>query len=142
MIGEEPMSTTDILQLVDRLAQEDGREWRRAGSTVFVKIGDTERLQRIDIERRGAMFVFRSVVVDDFFVRKNHRHWRRLAYRVWRKNAVKELVAFAFDKKDQLVGVIEQPATSLDSAELVLYIETLAKECDRFEYVLTGEDVE
>jgi hypothetical protein len=38
--------------------------------------------------------------------------------------------------------VTEVPASTLDRDELDLYIETLAKECDRFEYALTGEDAE
>ena len=33
-------------------------------------------------------------------------------------------------------------AATLDREELQMYVETLAKECDRFEYALTGEDVE
>ena len=38
--------------------------------------------------------------------------------------------------------MIEVPTATLDREELQLYVETLAKECDRFEYALTGEDVE
>lgn len=30
----------------------------------------------------------------------------------------------------------------MDREELQMYVETLAKECDRFEYALTSEDVE
>jgi hypothetical protein len=37
--------------------------------------------------------------------------------------------------------VIRQPIDTTDDEELVLYINTLAAECDRFEYVVTGEDV-
>ncbi len=59
---------------------------------------------------------------------------RGLAYRIWRKNAEKELVTFAFEKRNCLVGVIEQPIATLDREDLRLYIESLAQECDRFEY--------
>ena len=58
------------------------------------------------------------------------------------KNDMKDLVSFAFDDKNNLVGIIKQPALTLDHDELKLYIETFARECDRFEYILTGEDVE
>ena len=34
------------------------------------------------------------------------------------------------------------PAATCDHEDVHLYIETLAKECDRFEYVLTGGDKE
>ena len=75
------------------------------------------------------------------YVTRNHAHWRRLAYRVWRKNAEKDLVSFAFDREDRLIGLIEQPLATMAPKELSFYVETVAKECDRFEYVLTGEDV-
>jgi hypothetical protein len=55
---------------------------------------------------------------------------------------MKDLITFAFDDRDNLVGVIEQPVLTLDYEELKLYIETLARECDRFEYILTGDDAE
>jgi len=35
---------------------------------------------------------------------------------------------------------IAQPVATLDHQELKLYIDTVAKECDRFEYILTGSD--
>ena len=66
--------------------------------------------------------------------------WRKLAYRVWRKNSLKDLITFSFDTQHRLIGRIEQPASTLDENELVLYIHTVAEECDRFEYNLTGED--
>jgi hypothetical protein len=50
------------------------------------------------------------------------------------------LVAFGFDKRDRLVGIVEQPIATMAPEELRFYVEMLAKECDRFEYVLTGED--
>ena len=75
-------------------------------------------------------------------VTRNKDHWRRIAYRTWRRNASKPLVTFAFDDDDRLIGQIEVPAATLDHEELDLYIETLARECDRFEYVLTGADAQ
>ena len=87
------------------------------------------------------MYIFYSVVVRaDYF--RNAQLRRDVAYRAWRKNALKDLVGFAFDERRQLVGTIEQPVETLDHEELQLYIDVLAKECDRFEYVLTGRDIE
>ena len=48
-------------------------------------------------------------------------------------------MTFAFDDADRLVGLVEVPAATLDDEEFDLYVETLAKECDRFEYALTGQ---
>ena len=53
-------------------------------------------------------------------------------YRAWRRNAMKELVTFAFDEDNRLIGLVEVPAGTLQYEELRVYIEVLAKECDRF----------
>ena len=56
--------------------------------------------------------------------------------------AMKELGTFAFDEDDRLIGVVEVPSGTLQDEELRVYIEALAKECDRFEYALKGWDRE
>ena len=70
--------------------------------------------------------------------------YRRFAVtiRTWLRNAMKELVTFAFDKNDRLIGVVDVPAGTLQDEELRIYIEALTKECDRFECALKGWDRE
>ena len=129
----------DILGMIDRLIKS-GAQWERSDGTIDVKLGRADRWQRVEVGRRGDICLLRSMVVGTTFVTRNNAHWRRLAYRAWRKNAEKELVAFGFDKRDRLVGIVEQPIATMAPEELRFYVEMLAKECDRFEYVLTGED--
>ena len=50
------------------------------------------------------------------------------------------MVTFTLDKRDRLIGYIEQLIHTTDPEELTFYIELLARECDQFEHVLTGED--
>jgi len=66
----------------------------------------------------------------------------QLLPRIWERNRETAVVAFNLDKRGRLVGQIEQLADTLDLSELAFYIELLARECDRFEYVLSGLDVE
>ena len=73
-------------------------------------------------------------------VTKNVKNWNELALVAWQRNSDHELVNFTFDKKDRLVGLIRHPAEHLDPEELEHYINTLANECDRFEYLLAGKD--
>lgn len=47
---------------------------------------------------------------------------------------------FALDPKDRLVGEIRHPVGHLDGGELMVYLQALATEGDRFEYVLSGRD--
>jgi hypothetical protein len=46
------------------------------------------------------------------------------------------------NEDDQLIGVVEVASDTLQDKELRVYIEALAKECDRFEYALRGWDRE
>ncbi len=48
------------------------------------------------------------------------------------------LPRFKFDKRDRLVGRITHPTCFLDYEEFETYVETLAIESDRLEYLLTG----
>ena len=52
------------------------------------------------------------------------------------------MVTFAFDDDNRLIGLIEVAVDTLDHEELEMYVETLARECDRFEYALTRRDKE
>ena len=63
-----------------------------------------------------------------------------LAFRIWRRNALKAVVTFTIDRRERVIGLIDQPIESVHPKELKFYIETLARECDRFEYILTGAD--
>jgi len=56
----------------------------------------------------------------------------------WFGNAGNEVVTFAFDRRDRLVGQVRHPADYLDAEELELYVTELARECSRFAYLLTG----
>ena len=129
-----------VLRRLDDLISQRRLPWDRADNTVTVDLWKSGRQQRVHIDRGGELYVFWSTVVGCGFVTKSDDAWRGLAYRAWRKNALKDLVTFAFDEEDRLIGLIEQPVATLNHEELQLYIEILAKECDRFEYVLTGTD--
>ena len=132
----------ELLSRIDQLCKRRGRQWTREGEVIRVKLHEGGRTQAIRVSRDEDRYVFRSVVLPASDVTRNNDHWRRIAYRAWRRNASKPLVTFAFDPDDRLIGLIEVLAATLDHEELDLYIETLARECDRFEYVLTGADSE
>ena len=131
-----------LLSRIDQLSKRRDRRWTREGEVIRVKLHEGGRSQVIRVSRDEDRYVFRSVVLPASAVTRNKDHWRRIAYRTWRRNASKPLVTFAFDDDDRLIGQIEVPAATLDHEELDLYIETLARECDRFEYVLTGADAQ
>jgi hypothetical protein len=63
-----------------------------------------------------------------------------LPLRTWKRNRGTELVGFRIDRKGRLVGMSWVPKAGLSEAEFQLYVRTLATECDRYEFELTGQD--
>ena len=131
-----------LISRIDALIAVKSGSWCRESHTVRVELKNRGRTQVVDFTRIDNQYVFRSVVLPSKQVTATDRAWRDLAYRAWRRNATKDLVTFVFDEKHSLTGVIETAAATLDQKELEMYVETLARECDRFEYALTGEDIE
>jgi hypothetical protein len=130
-----------LIEKIDNTIQRNKLQWERNGRSVTVQICDDGRKQRVRFKKGKNMYTFYSIIHKGRLI-KGKMLRREIAYRAWRKNDMKDLVTFAFDDKNNLVGVIEQPVITIDHEELKLYIETLARECDRFEYILTGADVE
>ena len=114
--------------------------WTRSEQLIDVELSHGGRHQRVFIEAREHSVHFRSIVVPTRHVRQSDRYWRELALRAWRKNASKEIVGFAFDRRDRLIGCADHPGTHLTDRDLRTYIEVLARECDHFEFLLSGED--
>jgi hypothetical protein len=65
-----------------------------------------------------------------------------LALRAWIKNRATQLAGFMFDARERLVGETCLPKVGATAEEFQICIRTLAAECDRFEYLLTGKDNE
>ena len=51
---------------------------------------------------------------------------RSLAFRLWRRNALKAVVTFTIDRRDRVIGLIDQPIESVKPKEIRFYLETLA----------------
>ena len=132
----------ELLERVDQLIETGEVKWVRRDRSVQVQLRQRGRRHRVRFRRQNGMYLFYAVVVGTDFVTRDVKRWNELAHRVWRRNAIRQIVSFSFDEQDRLIGVITQPAATLDAAELRFHIETLARECDRLEYVLTGENVE
>ena len=82
--------------------------------------------------------MFSSVIANASAVKED---LSSLAFRLWRRNALKAVVTFTIDRRERVVGLIDQPIESVYPKGLKFYLETLARECDRLEYILTGADM-
>ena len=72
---------------IDELIRSQRLQWSRHGEDVEVELWRSGRRQRVHLEFSDGRYVFWSVVVGAAYVTRNDTHWRRLAYRVWRKNS-------------------------------------------------------
>ncbi len=129
-----------LLALVDAAVRRQGGTWRREDRAITVSLGGTQRTQKIDLATAREDYVFTSVVLGKAAVTKSVKRWNELALLAWQRNAEQQLVTFAFDPKDRLVGHVRHPMQTLDLEELELYVNSLAWDCDRFEYLLSGAD--
>lgn len=128
---EELLSRIDDLIAVERLP------WYRKGRRVRISLSRDGRSQIVHLARLRDHYVLSSVVAHVSAVNECRRP---LAYRLWRRNALKAVVTFTIDHRERVVGRIDQPIESLYNKELKFYLETLARECDLLEYILTGAD--
>ena len=100
----------------------------------------TGRRQDIRLQTEGEQLVLTSTVLPRDLVTRSDRRWRELALQVWERNRHTDVALFRFDRDDNLVGRAVHPQGTLDLAEFRLDVHALLVECDRFEYVLTGDD--
>lgn len=113
--------------------------WKATGAELTIKFING-RKQRINIERRNSRYLLTSVVLGRVRVEEIGR--ARLLPRLWQYNRETNVVAFDVDKRGRLIGWVEQVAETLDPEELSIYIQWLARQCDRLEYILSGLDLE
>ena len=114
-----------------------GKEFDVEGDEVIVDVG-FERLHRVRVtaETDGLHLegvVARSAVIADA---------PTLGRLAWERNRGCSIVGFRLDRKGRLIGEAWVPLIGLERAELELILNHVAAECDRFEHLLTGKDVE
>jgi len=107
------------------------------GRHVDVVFADRRR-HRVTVTDEDEAYRLSAVVVRQAVVRSTPD----LATRAWRRNQATTIVGFQIDERGRLVGETSVPKAGLNAEEFQLYLRGVAAECDRFEYLLTGRDVE
>jgi hypothetical protein len=103
--------------------------------TLYFKSGRSQSVMyEIRKERLRLISVVATKSQVDRFGSDEILHW------CWQRNRFTDIAGFAIDRRGRLVGQIEHPIDTLDAAELAFYLQALAMECDRFEFVLSGMD--
>jgi hypothetical protein len=58
----------------------------------------------------------------------------------WTRNRTSDLVGFKVDGRGRLIGEAWVPTAGLDAVDWAIYVRTVARSCDRLEYLMTGRD--
>ena len=100
------------------------------------------RKQDVTVKRVGDDVVLESVAAPPGAVPEARRAKARARFirRLWEVNARTDLVALGLDSYGRIVGTCRHPLATLDRPELESYLVALVRECDRLEWLLTGED--
>lgn len=106
------------------------------GATVSFHDG---RRHRVTVSESAEEYRLHAVVARPATVA---RLGRELAVDVWLRNRAVSLVGFRHDSRGRLVCEAHVPKAELTAAEFQFYLRTIAIESDRFEYALTGQDIE
>lgn len=134
------MTRADLRARLEDLAARRRLDWSVRRDAVVVTLPNAGRTQTIRYGLEAEHIVLETVVLSASAYVRDLERWNRVAIRCWLRNAESNLVTFSFDANDNLIARVQHLAAHLDPDEIELYVQTLAAESDRFEYVLTGED--
>ena len=125
---------------MSKMLSKRDESWRRDGPALLVPVGSYGRSQRVRMRCSEADVLLTTMILGAKDVTKSAKRWRELSLLAWKRNTECDLVSFQFDRRNRLVARITHPSRFLDYEEFETYVETLAIESDRFEYLLTGRD--
>ena len=135
-----PVSAKKAIQFAERLSSERGEGWSISGKQLIVPVGQNDRIHKIRFRMEENQLQILTIVLDAQTVTQSDQHWRDLALLAWKRNSECDIVSFQFDSRDRLIGCITHPIEYLDFKEFENFVEVLAAESDRFEFLLTGKD--
>lgn len=115
----------------------DARHVSADGTQVTVDLGD-DRRHRVSVYDEADAYVVRGLVARRAVVASVPD----LSIQVWQRNRAVSLIGFRIDHRDRLVGEAWIPKAGLTATEFQFHLRTVAVQCDRFEYILTGRDAE
>jgi hypothetical protein len=122
----------------DWKAMCDAADLSVSGTEVTVTFPD-QRSHRVTVSDVGDEYQLTAIVARPATVRASGES---LSLDTWLRNRAVNLVGFRIDTKDRLVSEAWVPKAGLSAEELRFYLRAIAIESDRYEYALTGRDVE
>ena len=135
-----------INRWIDELIESEPSKWSRTGSKVSVVLDrihatSKPRRQEIRLIDKGEFVALQSVVAKSKELHISSRQDKlNLHKRIMERNAVKQVVALYIDNRDRVIGSTSIHIKTITKSKLEFTLSILARDCDRFEYILHGED--
>ena len=134
------MNVEKAIHFAERLSKKKGQGWGISSKQLVVPVGRNGRIHKIRFRMENEQLQLLTVVLDAAAVTRSDQGWRDIAVLAWKRNSESDVVSFQFDSRDRLIGCVTHPIEHLDFEEFENFIEVLAAESDRFEFLLTGKD--
>ena len=134
------MSVEKAIRFAERLSNKKGEGWSMLGKQLVVPVGQNGRVHKIRFRMENDQLQLLTVVLGAAAVTQSDQRWRDIALLAWKRNSETDIVSFQFDSSDRLIGGVTHPAEFLGFEEFENFVEFLAAESDRFEFLLTGKD--
>jgi hypothetical protein len=104
------------------------------GDAIHVSLGERSHKVIVDDTPPDAIYLS-SIVVPRRYAPPD------AALQLWKMNRFRELVGFKIVEHGRVIGECWVPRVGISADEWKLYVMTLARACDRLEYLWTGRDV-
>lgn len=111
--------------------------FRIAGNKIEVML-DKGRHQFVEVHPSDDEILLYSVVARPAAVAQ----FENAALRAWKRNRAVPLVSFRVDDRGRMISESWVPTCGLTREEFQLHVRTIAIESDRFEFQITGKDIE
>ncbi len=122
---------------IDQRALLSGPGLELAGDEIIVSF-ENARKHRVRLRETDDAIEIHAVVARAAAI----KDLSDLPLRVWRHNRAVQLVSFRIDHYGRVYAEGWLPKAGLTSEELRLMVRRVAAESDRFEFLITGRDVE
>ena len=129
-------SSGELSRDVKRLCREAGHPTSDGEIDVALEGDRTQRVRVVEVDDD-------SLQIETVVARSRRLgEVEHVALRAWRRNRGTRLVGFRVDHRGHLLGHAWVPRAGLTADDLAIYVHAVALEADRFEFLLTGLDVE
>ena len=138
---EDNQYESSLFECVRQLLDESELNGYLDDKYLTISIDKSIRNQKIELQVKNQTYKFKSKVARVIdIIESPDMDEKDLILRILQRNALRLIVNLYIDRDGWVIGEVVYPAAHTQIEEIHFYLVTLARDCDRFEYILSGED--